>query len=87
VADHNEPNSTAAAAFPRGRQLILRELRMATRFLSRFLDMRAPLGNSGCSVERLNDQVLWDAAPLRPQTPPTDDVPFVTAFPYVAEPW
>jgi hypothetical protein len=37
----------------------------------------------------LNDQSLWDAAPIVPKTPPNplkNDVPFLKVFPYLAEP-
>jgi hypothetical protein len=73
--------------WPFGRRL---EDQVATRFLSMFLDMSAPLGSSGYTVETLSDQALWDAAPITPKTPPnplTNDVPFLSAFPYLAEPW
>jgi hypothetical protein len=69
--------------WPFGRRL---EDQVATRFLSLFLDMSAP----GYSVETLNDQALWDAAPITPKTPPNplaNDTPFLTAFPYLAAPW
>lgn len=54
------------------------------------LDMTAPLGTAGYSVETLNDQSLWDSAPIAPMTPPNppvNDTPFLTTFPYLAEPW
>ena len=41
-------------------------------------------------VETLNDQALWDAAPIVPKTPPNplrNDKDFLTEFPYLAEPW
>ena len=69
--------------WPFGRRL---EDQVATRFLSMFLDMGAP----GYSVETLSDQALWDGAPITPKTPPNplaNDKPFLTAFPYLAEPW
>ena len=53
--------------WPFGRRL---EDQVATRFLSMFLDMAAPLGHGGYSVETLNDQALWDSAPITPKTPP-----------------
>src|SRR4029434_4566342 len=43
--------------WPFGRRL---EDQVATRFLSLFLDMEAPLGDGGYSVETLDDQALWD---------------------------
>jgi hypothetical protein len=73
--------------WPFGRRL---EDQVATRFLSLFLDMEAPLGTSGYHVETLGDQALWDAAPITPKTPPNplvNDKPFLSAFPYLAEPW
>jgi hypothetical protein len=69
--------------WPFGRRL---EDQVATRFLSMFLDMESP----GYSVETLNEQALWDAAPITPKTPPNplaNDKPFLTTFPYLAEPW
>jgi hypothetical protein len=69
--------------WPFGRRL---EDQVATRFLSMFLDMAA----GGYSVETLSDQALWDSAPITPRTPPNplaNDKPFLTAFPYLAEPW
>jgi hypothetical protein len=73
--------------WPYGRRL---EDQVATRFLSLFLDMSAPLGANGYSVETLSDQALWDAAPITPRTPPNplaNDTPFLPDFPYLAEPW
>jgi hypothetical protein len=73
--------------WPFGRRL---EDQVATRFLSLFLDMEAPLGDSGYSVETLNLQSTWDGAPVTPKTPPnplTNDKPFLPQFPYLAEPW
>jgi hypothetical protein len=69
--------------WPFGRRL---EDQVATRFLSMFLDMAA----GGYSVETLSEQALWDSAPITPRTPPNplvNDKPFLTAFPYLAEPW
>jgi hypothetical protein len=66
------------------------EDQVATRFLSLFLDMGAPLGQGGYSIETLNDQGLWDAAPITPKTPPNplaNDKPFLPTFPYLADPW
>jgi hypothetical protein len=73
--------------WPYGRRL---EDQVATRFLSLFLDMEAPRGSGGYSVETLNDQALWDGLPITPRTPPNpvaNDKPFLAAFPYLAEPW
>jgi hypothetical protein len=69
--------------WPFGRRL---EDQVATRFLSIFLDMDAP----GYHLEFLNDQALWDAAPVEPKTPPNplrNDTEFLEEFPYLAEPW
>ncbi|MCU1667634.1 MAG: hypothetical protein JWP40_561 [Blastococcus sp.] len=66
------------------------EDQVATRFLSMFLDMGAPLGTSGYSVETLGDQALWDGAKITPRTPPNplhNDTPFLTEFPYLAPAW
>jgi hypothetical protein len=73
--------------WPFGRRL---EDQVATRFLSLFLDHSAPLGQGGYHVETLGDQALWDSAPITPKTPPNplvNDKPFLSAFPYLAEPW
>jgi hypothetical protein len=73
--------------WPFGRRL---EDQVATRFLSLFLDMAAPLGQGGHHVETLGDQALWNAAPITPRTPPNplvNDKPFLSAFPYLADPW
>jgi hypothetical protein len=38
----------------------------------------------------LNDQALWDGAPIEPKTPPNplkNDKDFLGHFPYLAEPW
>ena len=72
--------------WPFGRRL---EDQVATRFLSVFLDMDAEFKGKKYSVELLNDQSLWDAAPIVPKTPPNplkNDVPFLEEFPYLAEP-
>ena len=42
------------------------------------------------NVDLLNDQSLWDAAPIEPKTPPNplkNDKEFLTEFPYIAPPW
>lgn len=65
------------------------EDQVATRFLSTFLDHRANCGGSPCNVESLGSQALWDSAPIEPRTPPNplaNDKPFLTEFPYLAEP-
>ena len=66
------------------------EDQVATRFLSLFLDHTAMLGNKKYNVETLNDQSLWDGAPIEPKTPPNplkNDKEFLPHFPYLAEPW
>ena len=66
------------------------EDQVATRFLSLFLDMKAQLNGKRYSVETLNDQSLWDHAPIDPKTPPNplkNDKPFLDHFPYLADPW
>ena len=73
--------------WPFGRRL---EDQVATRFLSMFLDMGAELNGKKYHVELLNDQALWDAAPIEPKTPPNplkNDKNFLPDFPYFAEPW
>ena len=73
--------------WPFGRRL---EDQVATRFLSMFLDMEAEFGGSKYHVELLNNQALWDAAPITPKTPPNplkNDREFLADFPYLAEPW
>ena len=55
-----------------------------------FLDMGAELNGKKYHVELLNDQALWDAAPIEPKTPPNplkNDKNFLPDFPYFAEPW
>jgi hypothetical protein len=72
--------------WPYGRRL---EDQVATRFLSLFLDMEATLNGKPYSVETLNDQALWDSAPIVPKTPPNplrNDKDFLTEFPYFAAP-
>jgi Domain of unknown function (DUF4331) len=73
--------------WPYGRRL---EDQVATRFLSLFLDMTPDANGNKYNVETLSDQALWDAAPIEPKTPPNplkNDKPFLTQFPYLAEPW
>lgn len=73
--------------WPFGRRL---EDQVANRFLSLFLDMEAPLAQGGYHVETLGDQALWDSAPITPKTPPNplvNDKPFLSSFPYLADPW
>jgi hypothetical protein len=73
--------------WPFGRRL---EDQVATRFLSLFLDMEAELNGKKYHVETLNEQALWDGAPIEPKTPPNpvkNDKEFLKEFPYLAEPW
>ena len=66
------------------------EDQVATRFLSLFLDMDAEINGRKYDVELLNQQWLWDAAPIEPKTPPNplkNDKEFLKQFPYLAEPW
>jgi hypothetical protein len=73
--------------WPFGRRL---EDQVATRFLAMFLDMTAQVGGRPVHLETLNEQALWDAAPVLPKTPPNplaNDREFLTDFPYLAPPW
>ena len=73
--------------WPFGRRF---EDQVATRFLSLFLDMGANFNGTPYSIELLNNQALWDAAPIEPKTPPNplkNDKEFSKTFPYVAEAW
>jgi hypothetical protein len=73
--------------WPFGRRL---EDQVATRFLALFLDMEAEFKGKKYHVDLLNDQTLWDAAPITPKTPPNplaNDKEFLGVFPYLAEPW
>lgn len=66
------------------------EDQVATRFLSLFLDMEAEFNGKKYHLDLLNDQTLWDNAPIEPKTPPNplkNDKEFLTEFPYLAEPW
>src|ERR1051325_598686 len=66
------------------------EDQVATRFLSIFLDMKSGCGGGPCNVETLSQQALWDSLRITPKTPPNPlhtDKPFLTVFPYLAEPW
>jgi hypothetical protein len=72
--------------WPFGRRL---EDQVATRFLSAFLDHRAGCGGKPCNVDTLGSQALWDSVPIEPRTPPNpleNDKPFLTEFPYLADP-
>jgi hypothetical protein len=73
--------------WPFGRRL---EDQVATRFLSIFLDMGATLNGKAYHLDMLNDQALWDQAPVIPKTPPNplkNDKEFLADFPYLADPW
>jgi hypothetical protein len=73
--------------WPFGRRL---EDQVATRFLSMFLDMDAEWKGKKYHLDLLNDQSLWDAAPILPKTPPNplkNDRDFLPHFPYLAEAW
>lgn len=66
------------------------EDQVATLFLSMFLDMEATVAGKPVHIGLLNDQAVWDSAPVVPKTPPnplTNDREFLTEFPYLAEPW
>jgi hypothetical protein len=66
------------------------EDQVATRFLSMFLDMSGQIAGLPIHVETLNDQRVWDLAPVVPKTPPNplaNDAEFLKGFPYLAEPW
>lgn len=66
------------------------EDQVATRFLSLFLDMEAEFNGKKYNIETLNDQSLWDQAPIVPKTPPNplkNDKEFLDHFPYLADPW
>ena len=66
------------------------EDQVATRFLSMFLDMEAEFNGKKYHIELLNDQSLWDQAPIVPKTPPNplkNDKEFLDHFPYLADPW
>jgi hypothetical protein len=73
--------------WPFGRRL---EDQVATRFLGMFLDMGKDVGGLPVHIETLNEQVLWDSAPVMPKTPPNplfNDAKFLEDFPYLAQPW
>ncbi len=66
------------------------EDQVATRFLAMFLDMSAQYKGKKYHIDLLNDQSLWDSAPIIPKTPPNplkNDREFLDHFPYLAEPW
>jgi hypothetical protein len=87
IPNVNSIDMDTTGTWPFGRRL---EDQVATRFLSVFLDMEAELNGKKYHIEMLNDQALWDAAPIEPKTPPNplkNDKDFLDHFPYLAEPW
>jgi hypothetical protein len=87
IPNVNSIDMDTTGSWPFGRRL---EDQVATRFLSVFLDMDAEFKGKKYSVELLNDQSLWDSAPIVPKTPPNplqNDKEFLKEFPYLAEPW
>ena len=55
-----------------------------------FLDMEAEFNGKKYHLDLLNDQSLWNAAPIEPKTPPNplkNDAEFSDDFPYLAPPW
>lgn len=73
--------------WPFGRRF---EDQVATRFLALFLDMEKGCGGKPCNLESLNQPALWNGAAITPKTVPNplkNDKPFLTSFPYLAEPW
>ena len=86
IPNVNSIDMDTTGTWPFGRRL---EDQVATRFLSVFLDMDAEFKGKKYDLELLNNQALWDAAPIVPKTPPNplkNDVPFLKEFPYLAEP-
>jgi hypothetical protein len=87
IPNVNSIDLDTTGTWPFGRRL---EDQVATRFLSLFLDHTAMLGKKKYNVETLNDQAMWDGAPIEPKTPPNplkNDREFLPHFPYLAEPW
>jgi hypothetical protein len=87
IPNVNSIDMDTTGTWPFGRRL---EDQVATRFLSVFLDMSAELNGKKYHIEMMNDQALWDAAPIVPKTPPNplkNDKAFLDHFPYLAEPW
>ncbi|HEV7922070.1 MAG TPA: tetratricopeptide repeat protein [Thermoanaerobaculia bacterium] len=87
IPNVNAVDMDTTGTWPFGRRP---EDQVATRFLSIFLDMKAGCGGGPCNVETLGQQSLWDRLPITPKTPPNplhNDKPFLTRFPYLAEPW
>jgi uncharacterized protein DUF4331 len=74
-------------SWPYGRRL---EDQVATRFLSIFLDMEPDAQGNRYNIETLQNQAALDTLPMEPKVPPNplkNDKEFLTAFPYLAEPW
>ena len=87
IPNVNAIDMDTTGTWPFGRRL---EDQVATRFLSTFLDMNATLNGRRYHVDLLNDLALWNSAPIEPKTPPNplaNDKPFLSHFPYLAEPW
>jgi hypothetical protein len=87
VPNVNSIDMDTTGTWPFGRRP---EDQVATRFLSLFLDHTAEIKGKKYDVELLNQQWLWDAAPIEPKTPPNplkNDKEFLKEFPYLAEPW
>jgi len=87
IPNVNAIDMDTTGTWPFGRRL---EDQVASRFLAMFLDMSAELNGKPYHIELLNDQALWDAAPIEPKTPPNplkNDGEFLPHFPYLAEPW
>jgi hypothetical protein len=87
IPNVNSIDMDTTGTWPFGRRP---EDQVATRFLSLFLDMTAELNGKKYNVELLNNQALWDAAPILPKTPPNplkNDKEFLKEFPYLAAPW
>jgi hypothetical protein len=87
IPNVNSIDMDTTGTWPFGRRL---EDQVATRFLSVFLDMDAEFRGKKYTIELLNDQSLWEGAPIVPKTPPNplkNDKEFLKQFPYLAEPW
>jgi hypothetical protein len=87
IPNVNAVDMDTTGSWPFGRRP---EDQVATRFLSIFLDQKAGCGGKPCNVDSLSSQALWDAAPIKPKTPPNplhNDKPFLDHFPYLADPW
>jgi hypothetical protein len=76
-----------SGTWPFGRRL---EDQVATRFLAMFLDMTAQFNGKKYHIDLMNDQSLWDHAPIVPKTPPNplrNDREFLDHFPYLGAAW